>query len=158
MATSLKPIWTLSFLLMLFVGCSKAGVLDYNMMSCMDFARHMGSTVPNRFGVLGGEGVAAAADVIAKRQSVASVVPSSVSNLFSSVTNLGDQNVANCKSLARHGFCESIDGVLEQNFPEWFFQYQVTNNMNHVANQLTTHRYLSLFEATIKAYKCLCQC
>ena len=146
------------------IGPTEAGPLDYNMMSCMDFARHMSSTVPSRFGLLGGEEAAAAAaqavpEAVAKRQSgLSSVLPSSVTNFSSTVTNVANQNVANCQSAERHSFCVSIDDFLEQNFPQWFFEYQVTNNMNHVLGQMTTHRYHSLFEATLKAYKCFCQC
>lgn len=157
------------------VPVAEAGPLDYNMMNCFDFARHMGGTVPSRFGVFGADAAAgagaagaagaaasaaaagAAGAVVAKRQ-LSSLLPSSMTDVFSTVSNLGNQNVANCQSAERHAACVSIDQFLESNFPGWFFEYQVTNNVNHVVSQMTQHRYHALFEAAMKAYKCFCVC
>lgn len=162
---NLSLIATLGILLMLTVS-SEAGPLDYNMMNCFDFARHMGGTVPNRFGLIGGNAaggaagaVGAAAGALGAKRQLSSMLPSSMSNLFSSVTNLGSQNIANCQSAERHTACTSIDDFLEANFPGWFFEYQVTNNFNHVVSQMAPqHPYHALFEASLKAYKCFCVC
>ena len=126
-----------------------AGVLDYNVMSCIDFVRHMGGTVPSRFGLFG---TAAAA----KRQQPE--LTAQLQNVLSTVTNVGNVNIEKCQSVDRHSFCVSIDDFLEQNFPQWFFDYKVTKNVNHLVGQITTHRYHALFEAGLKFYSCFCDC
>ncbi|UXI14996.1 halfway protein [Sarcoptes scabiei] len=79
-------------------------------------------------------------------------------NLFNQVLNIGDSNVAACNQRPKLIACQNIDSYLESIFPEWWFNMRITDNANYVASQLTSHRYHSLVEAAMKAYKCFCQC
>lgn len=154
----------------------QSSLVNYNLMSCMDFARHISGTVPSRFGMFG------------RRRSVRSIsVQSAISSqsnqrltrqfglsdtaigsstmmaglfrdLLFQVLNVGDRNTNVCKERERFESCSMIDGYLEDNFPQWFFDYKVTDNVNHLISQVSSNRYHALFESGIKAYRCFCQC
>ncbi|KAI2796049.1 hypothetical protein BLOT_016143 [Blomia tropicalis] len=159
---------SLLYMIVLRTRFVQGGILDYNLMGCMDFVRHMGGTVPSRFGLFGSSGVARrqesvapAAEVAAESGAIAAAAGAgaqqsssgTIQDLLTSLANGGT-----CASAPPSPYCVSIDSFLERNFPQWFFEYQVTNNVNHVVGQLTQHRYHALFEASLKAYKCFCQC
>lgn len=156
------------------------GQLNYNLMNCMDFARHISGTVPSRFGLFGQRSVRSApknlnpkfrtskisrqlvngADVGAEAAAAAGGmdITGMFRNLLFQVLNVGDENTLSCQGMDRFASCASIDDYLEQQFPSWFFEWRVTDNFNHVLGQLTSSPYHSLFEAGIKAYRCFCQC
>jgi len=159
-----KPIQICSILaVVLFLGIptgSEAGLLDYNIMNCMDFSRHLFGSLPSRMGLFRRAELSLAVDksVPAERRRFVSGLLERFQHLFSTVTNVGDQNVINCVSSEPFNVCLSIDDFLQQNFPEWFFEYQLTHNLNHVLGQITESPYHALFEAGLKAYACFCTC
>lgn len=79
-------------------------------------------------------------------------------DLLGQVSNFNNQNTLNCQARPRLATCEQIDGQAAATLPQWFFDWQVMNNANHVATQLTQSPLHALFDAGYKAYKCMCLC
>ncbi|OTF80235.1 hypothetical protein BLA29_003786 [Euroglyphus maynei] len=91
------------------------------------------------------------------RQSAAGMLET-FQGLFRQLLNIGDSNVAACNARPKLTACRNVDDNLSRYLPGWWFDLKVADNANFVASQLTTSRYHSLAESSMKAYKCFCQC
>lgn len=98
----------------------------------------------------------------AKRQ-IFSSLSSGMTDMVKHYFNIGNHNVEACKEAAalpenQASICGQMDQLMMSTFPEWWWNLQVTNNVNHVLGQLTTSPAHALFEAALKGYRCACQC
>lgn len=155
-------------------------ITSFNLMNCMDFARHMTSTA-NQFGFIANpparrqlindpimklfqtrQADLAAATGTASAAAVAAASPGGfldgLQGLFTQVLNVGDSNVIACNQRPQLAICNRIDEYLNDYLPQWWFNLKVTDNANYVIGQLTSSRFHSLAEVGLKAYKCFCQC